>query len=72
LDFYSASSLKQQFADRHVTPLEHIILIPTSLLLFLLNAAYFSGEATSTEIAEVALNNNHSLTLLLAQDKDRF
>jgi hypothetical protein len=28
LDFYSASSLKQQSADRHVTPLGHIILIP--------------------------------------------
>ena len=29
LDFYSASSLKQQFADRHVAPLGHIILIPS-------------------------------------------
>ena len=28
LDLYSASSLKQQFADRHVNPLGHIILIP--------------------------------------------
>jgi len=28
LDFYSASSLKQQSADRHVATLEHIILIP--------------------------------------------
>jgi hypothetical protein len=28
LDFYSASSLKQQSADRHVTQLWHIILIP--------------------------------------------
>ena len=28
LDIYSASSLKQQSADRHVTPLGHIILIP--------------------------------------------
>jgi hypothetical protein len=27
LDFYSASSLKQQSADRHVAPLVHIILI---------------------------------------------
>jgi hypothetical protein len=30
-DFYSASSLKQQSADRHVVPLRH--------MLFLLNAA---------------------------------
>ena len=29
LDFYSASSLKQQSADRDVAPLEHIILIPS-------------------------------------------
>ena len=28
LDFYSASSLKQQSTDRHVASLEHIILIP--------------------------------------------
>ena len=27
-DFYSASSLKQQSAGRHVAPLGHIILIP--------------------------------------------
>jgi hypothetical protein len=27
---YSASSLKQQSMDRHVTPLRHIILVPTS------------------------------------------
>ena len=29
LDFYSASSLKQPSTDRHVAPLEHIILIPS-------------------------------------------
>ena len=29
LNFYSAISLKQQSADRHVTALGHIILIPT-------------------------------------------
>jgi hypothetical protein len=29
LYFYSASSLKQQFADRHIAPLGHIILIPS-------------------------------------------
>ena len=27
--FYSADSLKQQAAGRHVTPLRHIILIPS-------------------------------------------
>ena len=29
LDFYSASSLKQQSTGRYVTPLWHIILIPS-------------------------------------------
>jgi hypothetical protein len=29
LDFYSAYSLKQQSAGRHVAPLGHIILIPS-------------------------------------------
>jgi hypothetical protein len=28
-DFHNASSLKQQSTDRHVTPLGHIILIPS-------------------------------------------
>ena len=36
LDFYSASSLKQQSADRHVAPLGHIILI-TSQPVFALS-----------------------------------
>jgi hypothetical protein len=29
LDLYSASSLKQQSVDRHVTSLRHILLIPS-------------------------------------------
>jgi hypothetical protein len=29
VDYYSASSLKQQSAERHVAPLGHIILIPS-------------------------------------------
>jgi hypothetical protein len=29
LDFYSASSLKQQSAGKDVTPIGHIILIPS-------------------------------------------
>ena len=47
--FYSASLLKQQFAGRHVTPLEHIILIP-SQSVFTLSPLYctLSGEATNT------------------------
>jgi len=38
LDFYSASSLKQQSADRHVAPLGHVIVIPSqSVFSFPLN-----------------------------------
>ena len=33
LDFYSASSLKQKSVGRHVTPLWHIILIPSQSLM---------------------------------------
>jgi len=33
LDFYSASSLKQQSADRYVAPLGHIILIQSQPVL---------------------------------------
>jgi hypothetical protein len=35
LDFYSASSLKQQSAGRHVVPLWHIILILSQSVLSL-------------------------------------
>jgi hypothetical protein len=34
LDFYSASSLKQQSWVRHVTPLGHIILIPSNPVFY--------------------------------------
>jgi hypothetical protein len=45
LDFHSASSLKQQSADRHIAPLGHIILIPSQpVLFFLLNAACLIAE----------------------------
>ena len=35
LDFYNASSLKQQSAGRQVAPLEHIIMIPRQLVFVL-------------------------------------
>ena len=49
LDFYSASSLKQQSVGRHVVPLGHIILIP-SQPVFVLSpyCCVHSGEATNT------------------------
>jgi hypothetical protein len=37
LYFYSASSLKQQSADRHFAPLGHIILIPSQPVFALTN-----------------------------------
>jgi len=49
LDFYSASSLKQQSADRHVAILGHIILIPSQPVFALSpKCCVLSGEATNT------------------------
>jgi hypothetical protein len=49
MDFYSASSHKQQSVDRHVGPLGHIILI-SSQPVFVLSpqCCVVSGEATNT------------------------
>ena len=49
LDLYSASSLKQQSAVRHVAPLGHIILIPSQPVLAISPlCCMLSGEATNT------------------------
>jgi hypothetical protein len=49
LDLYSASSLKQQFACRHVAPLGHIILIQSQPVFALTpECRVLSGEATNT------------------------
>ena len=49
LDLYSASSLKQQSADKQVTPLGHIILTP-SQTVFVVTPDYcvLRGAATNT------------------------
>ena len=48
LDFYSASSLKQQSMDRHVVQLGHIILIPSQPVFALSpKCCMLSGEATN-------------------------
>ena len=36
LDFYSASSLKQKYTERHIAQLEHIIMIPNQPVFDLL------------------------------------
>jgi hypothetical protein len=47
LDFYSASLLKQQSADRHVAPLGHIILIKSQPVFALfLNSACLAEKTT--------------------------
>ena len=49
LDFYSASSLKQQSMGRRVAPLGHIILIPREPVFALSPyCCMLSGEATNT------------------------
>jgi hypothetical protein len=37
MDFYSASSMKQQSVDRHIAPLGHIIPIPSQSVFALSN-----------------------------------
>jgi hypothetical protein len=56
LDFYSASSLKQQSVGRHIAPLWHIILIP-SQPVFVLSpwCCMLSGEATNTNFIVFSL-----------------
>jgi hypothetical protein len=57
LDFYSASSLKQQSAGRHVAPLGHIILIPSQPVFALSPlCCALSGEATNTNFIVFGLN----------------
>ena len=52
LDFYSASSLQQQFAGRHIAPLGHIILIPSKPVVALSPyCCVLSGEATITSLS---------------------
>jgi hypothetical protein len=49
LDFYCASSLKQQFTGRYITPFRHIILIPSQPVFALSpKCCVLSGEATNT------------------------
>jgi hypothetical protein len=49
LDFYSASSLKQQSVDRHAALLGHIILIPIQPVFApSRQRCVLSGEATNT------------------------
>ena len=59
LDFYCASSLKQQSADRHVAPLKHLILI-SSQPVFVLSpwCCVLSGEATHTNFMVFGLTRS--------------
>jgi hypothetical protein len=51
VDFYRASSLKQQSADRNVAPLGNVILIPCqAAFAFSPYCCVLSGEATNTKV----------------------
>jgi len=50
LDLYSASSLKQQSAGRHVAPLGHIILIPSQPVF-----AHFLNAVCSAEKQQIPM-----------------
>ena len=54
--FYSASSLKQESADRHVAPLGHIILIPNQPIFALSpQCCGLSGKVTNTNFISFGL-----------------
>jgi len=61
LDFYNASSLKQQSEGRHVAPLKPIILIP-SQPVFALSPWWYvlSGEAKHTNFIVIGLTRRHT------------
>jgi hypothetical protein len=62
LDFYSASSLKQQSTDRHVAPLWHIILILSQpVFAHTPYCCVLSGEATNTNFIVFGLTRTHDL-----------
>jgi hypothetical protein len=44
LDFYTASSLKQQYPDKHVAPLGHIIPIPSRTVIALSPSCWVLGN----------------------------
>ena len=53
-EFYNASSLKQWSADRHVTALKHIILIPSQPVFALTpKCCVLSGEVTNTNFSSL-------------------
>jgi hypothetical protein len=63
-DFYSASSLKHQPADRHVAPLGHIILIPVHPVFALSpECCVLSGESTNTNLIVFGLTQSGMLLI---------
>jgi hypothetical protein len=59
LDFYNASSLKQQSAYRHVSSLGHIILIPSQPVFGLSPyCCVLSGEVTNTNFIVFGLTQS--------------
>ena len=62
MDFYSASSLKQQFADRHIAPHGHILLDQPLLSLF--NAAC-SAEKQQPDQGEKLVPNTFIIFVFL-------
>jgi hypothetical protein len=61
LDFYSASSLKQQSTGKHVAPLGHIILIPNQPVFdLLLNSACLAEKQKITNFLVFGLTRTGS------------
>ena len=62
LEFYCASSLKQQSAGRHVASLRHIIMIPSQpVLLFLFIAAFLAEKQQIPKVFGLTRLRTHDL-----------
>ena len=66
LDFYSASSLKQQSADRHVTPLGVLSLIHKTIHVFILLWKHKRQIKRQKEATVPPLNNTTTMVFYLS------
>jgi len=69
LDFYSASSLKQQSADRHVTPLGVLSLIHKTIHVFILLWKHKRQIKRQKEATVPPLNNTTTMVFISVTSK---
>jgi ankyrin repeat protein len=72
LDFYSASSLKQQSADRNVAPLGHIIMIPSHPVFALTCLLRLNLSIFQHNLHFITLANSPTFMLSMSEIMDVF